>query len=64
MEEALAAIQEAATIRRHLAHARPGLFGSALSRSLNNLAGLLSALGRNTQAEAVRGEAESVQRMT
>lgn len=49
-EDALAAIEEAVTIRPDLARARPRLFGSAFSSSLDHLAGPLSALGWNTEA--------------
>ena len=44
-EEALAAIQEAAAIRRELAEARPDAFRPALAMSLNNLSNRLATWG-------------------
>jgi hypothetical protein len=61
-DEALAAIEEAITAYRDLARARPRMFGSVLSRSLDHMAGLLSALDRNAEPEAALTEAESVRR--
>ena len=45
-EEALAASEEAATIRRELAAARPDAFRPGLAGSLNNLSYRLASLGR------------------
>lgn len=56
-EEALEAITEAVRLRRSLASARPDVFGTALARSLNNLADSLDKLGRPDEAETARAEA-------
>jgi hypothetical protein len=61
-EEALAAIQEAVTIRRELAAARPDAFRPALATSLNNLAVRLGGLGRREEALAASQEAAEVYR--
>lgn len=59
-EEALAAVEEAVTIRRELAQARPRIFLHRLAASLDNLAARLSALGRNVEAEQAREEATRI----
>jgi tetratricopeptide (TPR) repeat protein len=56
-EEALAAAQEAASIRRALAGARPEAFTPNLAVSLNTLANRLSQLGRREEALAAAQEA-------
>ena len=56
-EEALAAIQEAATIHRELAAARPDAFRPGLAKSLRNLAIALADLGRREEALAAIQEA-------
>jgi hypothetical protein len=56
-EEALAAIEEAVTIRRELARARPTVFASSYVSSLRTRAMILSALGRSAEAQAARDEA-------
>ena len=61
-EEALAAIQEAVTIRRELAAARPDAFRPALATSLNNLSLRLGDLGRREEALASSGEATGIYR--
>ncbi len=61
-EEALAAIQEAVTIRRELAAARPDAFRPALAGSLNNLSADLGGLGRREEALAAIQEAAEVYR--
>jgi tetratricopeptide (TPR) repeat protein len=59
-EEALAAIEEAITIRRPLANAFPAIFASRYASSLENRAGILSALGRDAEAQSAREEAAAV----
>ena len=59
-EEALAAIQEAVTIFRELAEARPDAFVPDRAGSLNNLAGRLAELGRREEALAAGQEAVTV----
>ena len=59
-EDALAAIQEAAGIRRELAAARPDAFRPALAQSLNNLAVRLADLGRPEDALAAIQEAVTI----
>jgi hypothetical protein len=56
-EDALAAIEEAVTIRRQLAAARPAVFGARLASSLKDIAAILAALGKTTAAGAVTAEA-------
>ena len=56
-EDALAAIQEAVTIRRELAAARPDAFRPDLAMSLNNLSNRLGDLGRREEALAAIQEA-------
>ena len=51
-EDALAAIEEAVTLRRELAAARPDTFGPGLAGSLNNLSICLADLGRREEALA------------
>ena len=54
--EALAA-EEAVTIYRQLAGARPAAFLADLTTSLYNLANILSLLNRGAEASAIRNEA-------
>jgi tetratricopeptide (TPR) repeat protein len=61
-EYALAAIQEAVTIRRGLAAARPAAFRPDLASSLNNLSGRLGDLGRREDALAAIQEAVDIRR--
>ena len=61
-EEALAAIQEAVTIHRELAAARPDAFRPDLATSLNNLAIRLADLGRREEALAAIQEAVTIHR--
>ena len=61
-EEALAASQEAVTIRRELAAARPDAFRPGLATSLNKLAAGLARLGRREEALAASQEAASIYR--
>ncbi|MGO8883313.1 MAG: hypothetical protein ACLQI7_06365, partial [Streptosporangiaceae bacterium] len=56
-EEALAAVEEAVTIRRQLAAARPDAFLPALAASLNNQSNRLADLGRREDALAAVEEA-------
>jgi hypothetical protein len=56
-EQALAAIEEAVTIRRQLARDRPGAFLPDLATSLNTLANVLTAMKREPAAVAARLEA-------
>ncbi len=60
--EALAAIQEAVSIRRELAVARPGVFRPDLADSLNNLSTWLGGLGRREEALAAIQESAGVYR--
>jgi len=57
---ALAAAEEAVTIRRTLAWARPDAFTRNPATSLNNLAARLSDLGRREEALAVAEEAQKL----
>ena len=59
-EDALAAIEEAAGIRRELAAARPDAFRPDLASSLNNLAVRLAGLGRAEDALAAIEEAAGI----
>jgi hypothetical protein len=59
---ALAAIQEAAEIRRRLATANPARFEPDLASSLNNLSIRLSDAGDHAAALAARQEAEEITR--
>jgi tetratricopeptide (TPR) repeat protein len=61
-EDALTAIEEAVTIRRDLAAARPDAFRPVLAGSLNNLSILLNALGRREDALAAIEEAVTIRR--
>ena len=61
-EEALAAIQEAVTIYRELAAARPDVFRPDLASSLNNLSIRLAGLGRREEALAAIEEAAHIYR--
>ena len=61
-EEALAAIQEAVTIRRQLAEARPDAFLPDLATSLNNQSLRLADLGRREEALAAIQEAVTIRR--
>ncbi len=60
-EEALAAITEAVTTYRDLAAARPAVFGSRLSSSLEVMANLLESMGRQSDADKARAEARQYQ---
>ncbi|MCK9920389.1 hypothetical protein MXD61_00405, partial [Frankia sp. AgPm24] len=55
-EQALAAIEEAVTIRRRLAADRPAVHLTGLTRSLNNQSDLLRAMGRHAQAQTIDDE--------
>jgi len=59
-EEALAAIEDAVTIRRELARARPAVFASRYASSLKTQAMILSALGRSAEAQGARDEAAAI----
>jgi len=61
-EDALAAIEEAVTIRRELAAARPDAFRPDLARSLDIQAGALGFLGRREDALAAIQEAVGIYR--
>jgi tetratricopeptide (TPR) repeat protein len=61
-EDALAAAEEAVTIRRDLASARPEAFLPDLAMSLDSLSGCLSALGRREEALAAIEEAVATYR--
>ena len=61
-EDALAAIEEAVTIRRELAAARPDAFRPDLAASLNNLSVRLADLGRREDALAAIEEAVTIRR--
>jgi hypothetical protein len=61
-EEALAAIEEAATAYRELARARPDAFLPDLAASLNNQSLRLAALGRREEALAAIEEAATAYR--
>ena len=56
-EQALAAIEEAVTIHRQLADARPQVYSARLAASLQQLASLLEAAGRKPEADTARAEA-------
>ena len=56
-EDALAAINEAVTIRRQLAAARPQVFNARLISSLRILADTLTSLGKESEAEKIEAEA-------
>ena len=59
-EEALAAIEQAVTIRRELARTRPTVFASRYASSRKTQAMVLSALGRSAEAQAARDEAAAI----
>jgi excisionase family DNA binding protein len=59
-EKALAAIEEAVTIYRQLAHARPGAFLPNITGALRVLAHVLKALGRDLAAAEVKTEASAL----
>ena len=59
-EEALAAIEEAATTYRALAQARPAVFAGRYASSLEAQAAILSELGRDSEAQAVQQEAAAI----
>jgi tetratricopeptide (TPR) repeat protein len=61
-EAALAAIEEAVTIRRELTAARPDAFRPDLALSLNNLSNRLSDLGQRAAALAAIEEAVTIRR--
>ena len=61
-EDALAAIEEAVTIRRELARARPDAFQPDLATSLNSLCAVLSDLGRHEDALTAIDEAVTIYR--
>ena len=61
-EDALAAIEEAVTIGRELAAARPDTFRPDLARALNNLSNRLADLGRTEDALAAIEEAVTIGR--
>ena len=61
-EDALAAIEEAAAIRRELAGFRPAAFRPDLAGSLNNLSNRLADLGRTEDALAAGEEATGIYR--
>ncbi|MFD1116240.1 tetratricopeptide repeat protein, partial [Sphaerisporangium aureirubrum] len=61
-EDALAAINEAVTIRRTLADAHPDAFLPDLATSLNNQSNFLSGLGRREEAVAAINEAVTIRR--
>src|SRR5205823_1870092 len=62
LEEALAAIEEAAGLYRELAAAHPDAFRPDLAASLNNLSIGLDALGRREEALAASEEAVTIRR--
>ncbi|MCP4309595.1 MAG: tetratricopeptide repeat protein, partial [bacterium] len=55
--DALTAIKEASGLYRDLAQAHPDTFNPDLAMSLNNLAGILSKLGRREEALTATEEA-------
>ena len=59
-EEALAAIEEAATTYRALAQARPAVFAGRYASSLEAQAAILSELGRDSEAKAVQQEGTAI----
>src|ERR1039457_82062 len=56
-EDALAAIDEAVTIRRQLADARPDAFLPHLASALNNQSNQLTSMGRASDAASAAAEA-------
>jgi len=61
-KKALAASQEAVTIRRELDAARPDAFRPDLATALNNLSNRLADLGRPEEALAANAEASGIYR--
>ena len=61
-EEALAAAQEAASLRRALAEKSPDTYNPDLAASLTNLGNCLSAIGKHEEALAATQEAASLRR--
>ncbi len=61
-EEALAAIEEAVTIRRQLARDRPAAFLPDLATALNNQSARLAELGRWEEALAAIEETVTIRR--
>jgi tetratricopeptide (TPR) repeat protein len=61
-EEALAAVEQAVTIRRQLAGARPDAFLPNLAASLNNQSNHLAGLGRREEALAAVEQATGIYR--
>jgi hypothetical protein len=61
-DEALAATEEAVTLRRALAATNPAVFNPDLALSLNNLGNRLSKLGRHEEALAATEEAVTLYR--
>ena len=61
-EDALSAAEEAVSLRRRLAAARPDAFLPDLALSLNNVANSLSAVGRREDALSAAEEAVSLRR--
>jgi hypothetical protein len=57
---ALAGIEEAVTIRRALAKALPIVFAGRCANSLEIQATILSALGRDAEAQSARNEAATI----
>jgi hypothetical protein len=57
----LAVIEEAVTIRRELARARPRVYLARFASSLRLMADALAAMGRESEADAVRAEAASLE---
>jgi hypothetical protein len=53
-------MEEAVTAYRRLAEASPAAYLHDLTTALNNLGGLLSALGRDADATAVTTEASQI----
>jgi hypothetical protein len=56
--DALHAELEAVAIRREMAQTDPGRYGLDLAQALTSLAGTLSALDRDSEAEQVHAEAK------
>jgi len=58
-EDALAVIEQAVTINRQLAQARPDAFLPQFASSLNNFANLLSSFNRDAEELALCAEADA-----
>jgi hypothetical protein len=56
-EDALAAMEEAVTIRHQLTLVRPGIYTAPLKSSLKQLADILTSLGRASDAASAAAEA-------